>query len=150
MIHYSSYAIAHGLPVNLVRTICTVESSNDPSAFRYEPGYRWLIGDKLTMNVTEKFGQMCSWGIMQVMGAVARERGYTGHFPGLCNVETGLEYGCRHLAHLYKRYSNWPDAIAAYNAGSPRKGPDGQYFNQGYVNKVDKCWMDYDAAPLPV
>ena len=98
------------------------------------------------MDPTERIGQMCSWGIMQVMGAVAREHGFTGKpsdFPKLCTIPDGLLYGCLHLVKFRARYSAWPDVIASYNAGSPRRslGPDGPYMNQSYVDKVIREWQ---------
>jgi hypothetical protein len=35
---------------------------------------------------------------MQLMGECAREHGYTGYLPELCEPATGLEWGCVHLA----------------------------------------------------
>jgi soluble lytic murein transglycosylase-like protein len=110
---------------------------------RYEPTYRWLVGDKLNMSLTERHTQMCSWGLMQVMGGTARELGLTGYLSQLCDPETGVQYGCRYLRRLFERYQIWDDAIAAYNAGSPRRvGPT--YVNQGYVDKVNGYWQQAD------
>ena len=141
-------AATHGLPVNLVKALCHTESAFDPWAFRHEAGYRWLVGDKLTMSITERIGQMSSWGLMQVMGAVAREYGYAGPFPQLCDPVIGLEYGCRHFARYVAKYPTWPDAIASYNAGSPRKTGD-VYVNQTYVDKIYRSWNRYDLEDPP-
>jgi soluble lytic murein transglycosylase-like protein len=54
---------------------------------------------------------------MQVMGSVARELGYTQELPKLCQLETGLIYGCKKLAECLKKHPALPDALAAYNAG---------------------------------
>ena len=121
-----------------------VESSLDPGVFRYEPAYKYLylLDDKSQLSPTERIGQMCSWGLMQVMGAVARELGYTQSFPKLCYPAVGLRYGCLHLHKFKSKYSAWPDVIASYNAGSPRRslGPGSPYFNQSYVDKVLAEW----------
>jgi hypothetical protein len=132
------------LPINLVKAICQIESSFNPWAFRYEPAYKYILGDKLTMTDTERFGQKCSWGLMQVMGGVARELDYQGPFPQLCEPDIGVRYGCRHLAKFYCRWPNWEDAIASYNAGAPRKLATGEYYNQHYVNKVQAAWKAFD------
>ena len=133
------------LAPNLVRAICEVESSFNPWAYRYEPQYKYLVGDKLTMSETERIGQMCSWGLMQVMGGVARESGFRGYLPQLCDPNIGLNYGCKHLAKFFTKYLNWPDAIASYNAGSPRKNlADGGYVNQVYVDRVYRAWNLYE------
>ena len=131
----------YSLPPNLVRAICEVESSFNPWAWRFEPQYKYLVGDRLTMTTTERMGQMCSWGLMQVMGGVAREAGYRDAFPNLCDPDVGLNYGCKHLAKFYAKHLNWPDAIASYNAGSPRHNlADGGYVNQIYVDRVFRAW----------
>jgi soluble lytic murein transglycosylase-like protein len=39
-----------------------------------------------------------SWGLMQVMGQVARENGFTDHYlSGLCDPAAGVDLGCRVL-----------------------------------------------------
>lgn len=138
-------AIAHHLPWELVHAICEIESSLNPFAMRYEPNYKWLTADPAHLSPTERVGQMISWGPMQVMGAVARSYGFTGYFPALCTFPTGLTYGCLHLAHFHAKYSLWTDVIAAYNAGSPRRTPDGrQFVNQFYVDKVLRAWQAFE------
>ena len=132
------------VPIACVKAICFVESSFDEFAIRYEPGYKWLIGTDETLTATERMGQMCSWGLMQVMGGVAREAGFQGSFPHLCDPFLGLRYGLKHLTKFYMKYGYWQDALAAYNAGSPRKGPDGKYFNYSYVEKVMKYWAQFE------
>lgn len=137
------------LPVNLVKAVCQVESSFNPWAFKHEPHYKWLVGEKLTMTVTERIGQQCSWGLMQVMGGVAREMGYTGYFPQLCDPDIGLSYGCRHFKKFFDRWDSYEDAIASYNAGSPRRIFSGEYLNQGYVTKVQAAWKAFDEESQP-
>jgi len=138
----------HGLPIAAVKAICRKESSLGQHLYRYEPHYKWLVTDGVDMTPTERAGQMASWGVMQIMGATARERGYVGRdfIPFVQDHTVGLEYGCRHLAYLWHRYKHWPAAIAAYNAGSPRQNGDGTYENQGYVNDVLRFWNEYDVT----
>jgi soluble lytic murein transglycosylase-like protein len=50
--------------------------------------------------------------------------------------ETNITLGCRHLRSFMERHKNVVDAVASYNAGSPRKGPDGKLVNQSYVDSV--------------
>lgn len=140
-------AAAHDLPWALVQAVVMTESSGNTWAYRYEPHYRYLVGSDLA--VTEQVGQQTSWGLMQVMGAVARELGFTGWFPALCAPETGLLYGCKHLRRAYDRYQHWQNAISTYNQGSPRKTYDGQYANQPYVDVVLRYWDALDnSVPL--
>lgn len=123
----------------LVGAIVYIESGGNPLAMRYESHYRWLVKDAerpLTCTAdTEQILQKCSFGLMQMMGAVARERGLKGWMTELFDPELNLEIGCRHLARFFHRYEVMDDAVASYNAGSPRK-KDGKYVNQGYVDKV--------------
>lgn len=138
-------AAAEGVPYPLAVAICRTESGLNPWAVRHEPQYKYFVGDR--MSATERMTQGTSWGLMQVMGAVAREYGHVGWLSELCWPDVGLRYGLRHLKRYYDRYKNWPDAIAAYNAGSPRR-KDGKYENQAYVDKVLTYWKDQEQVPL--
>lgn len=129
------------LPVECVLAVCTVESNGNPWAYRYEPGYRWIVGASISQS--ERMGQMTSWGLMQVMGGVAREHGFTGWFPELCDPMTGLKYGMFHLRKYWAKYQNWPETIASYNAGHP-VNVNGVFTNQAYVDKVLKWWQFYE------
>jgi len=143
----NKYANKYGIPAALIRAIIQVESSRDNYAIRHEPHYQWLYRPEyyakkhfVTVS-TEIIAQKISWGPMQVMGAVARELGFDGRFLSeLTNPELGIKYGCKHLKNFYNKYGNWTDAIAAYNAGSPRKREDGRYMNQSYVDYVLENW----------
>lgn len=141
------------LPWELIEALATVESSLNPWALRYEPQYKYLylLDDRSQLSPTERVGQMCSWGLMQVMGAVAREHGFRGYFPQLCDPVVGLRYGCLHVTKFRAKYGQWSDVIAAYNAGSPRREPtnQGAYVNQFYVNKVLTIWNGLE-VPIPL
>jgi hypothetical protein len=137
-------AIKHQLEIGLVRGVVHVESSGDPHAWNPEPRYAYLwdvrhwrpfrrlngheaascmppadfptlAGDR----DQEWWGQRASWGLMQVMGAVAREHGFRGpYLTALCQVETGLHYGCLHLARLLRGAKGDVGlALARYNGG---------------------------------
>jgi hypothetical protein len=65
--------------------------------------------------------QRTSFGPMQVMGAVAREQGFTGDLSTLSH-ELGIECGVKHLKNLYRRFYNvegMEGVIEAYNRGRP-------------------------------
>jgi hypothetical protein len=136
------------LSVELIRAFCLVESNNNTWAYRYEPQYKYLVGDPNSISPTERIGQMISWGLTQVMGGVAREHGFTGQFTELCDPEVGLLYGMKHLQRYYSKYKDWDDAIASYNAGSPRRNESGHYVNQFYVDKVKKAWMGFHVVDI--
>jgi soluble lytic murein transglycosylase-like protein len=147
----SDVSTRYNLPVGLIHATVQTESGGNPWAIRYEPNFRRLYLDNRSWPVfgpismeTEIVARATSWGLMQVMGQVARERGCTMAFLSeLCRPEAGLEYGCRQLRHFYDRYFDghgWNGVIAAYNAGQPLKDDSGAYRNQQYVNKVRGLW----------
>ena len=108
----------------LVAAMVLTESNGETHAIRYERGYRYVfepykVKPEGCSRATEINAQQCSWGLMQIMGATARELGFRGWMPELCRPEIGLAYGCKYLARQIKRYANnvqW--GVAAYNAGS--------------------------------
>lgn len=161
-------AARHRVRTPLAVAICAQESSFDPDAWRPEPKYRYLWNvrnevpfrrltpEEISSEVAppdfpflgvsraqEWWGQQSSWGLMQVMGAVAREHGYRrSFFPGLCKPEVGLEYGCRFLARLLARYDE-QDAVSAYNAGRPTIDN-----NEKYVQPVLRWAAGYGAIGI--
>lgn len=139
-------AIEYDLDPEVICAVCQIESSWDQYSIKYEPGYRWVLTpekfaktlhiDEITEHELQKF----SLGLMQVMGGVAREHGFTGSLLQLADVKTGLTYGCKHLAKMTKRYKKLDEVIAAYNAGSPRRETDGTFENQKHVDKFFKVF----------
>jgi hypothetical protein len=122
--------------------MCKVESSLNPWAVRFEPGYKWFYEpvkfaewSRISVD-TERALQAMSYGLMQVMGAVCREYGYRGDLIRIASdAEQSLTFACKHLRKLTMRFGE-VECIPAYNAGSPRKTPGGLWVNQGYVDKV--------------
>jgi len=125
----------------ILRALIQVESGGDPWAARYEPDYRWGVLEgarplNCTMDTEDVF-QKTSWGLAQIMGAVARECGFRGWLSKLLDPETNIEWALKHLCQLGQRLGwNEQDMVSAWNQGSPRRTPDGQYKNQHYVNCV--------------
>jgi len=74
-------AAAHHLDPALVCAVCEQESSWNPWALRYEPAFfAKYVAPLLTngkVSATEAYARAFSWGLMQVMGQVAREHGST-------------------------------------------------------------------------
>lgn len=67
----------------------------------------------------EWWGQQASWGLLQVMGAVARERGCRAlYLTELCDPVLGLQFGVAHFAALLRLAAGdtWK-AVGMYNAG---------------------------------
>lgn len=132
----------NGVSENLIYSIIMTESGGDPCAIRYESNFKYLLSPDLyaknnqITKDTETMLQMCSLGIMQVMGGVARELGFKQNLLMLVDPLIGAQMGAKKLKVLSQKYNTIDDVIAAYNAGSPRRLETGRYVNQDYVNKV--------------
>ena len=83
----------------LVCAVVEQESAWDAHAIRYEPAFRTRYVAPLGLPPTEEVARSISWGLMQVMGQVAREHGFSGKFlSALCEPAAGLDIGCAVLA----------------------------------------------------
>ena len=136
-------AAEFGIDSDLVQAFVIVESSGNPLATRYEPNFykRYILPLLKSGEITqeEATGRSTSWGILQIMGQVAREKGFKETFETLLIPEVGLHWGLKHLKRFINKYpETLDDAIASYNAGSPRKRQTGEYINQQYVGKIHK------------
>ena len=95
-------AAAQSLDPALVCAVVEQESGWNPWAIRYEPlFFSKYVAPLYTNNkisATEAYARGFSWGLMQVMGQVAREVGFDAPFlSSLCDPEQGLAVGCRVL-----------------------------------------------------
>ena len=74
---------------------------------------------------TEANTRAMSFGLMQVMGEVARELGFAGEFlTELCDPHVGIEFGCRKLAKaLAKHNGQLEESLLAYNGGADKLYP---------------------------
>ena len=143
----------------LMAAFAEVESNGNVFACRYESHYQWLyqperfaVRLKITKQ-TEVIMQKTSWGLFQVMGAVAREYGYTDYLHLLGTDSTiGVQIllFAQHLSRLFRHYKTLPLAIAGYNAGFRLKD-----YNTEYYRKIKRTYNlileDYGllAATLP-
>ena len=132
---------AQGVPPELILAVIRAESGGDPAAIRFEPNWGYHLDyrthSRTCSSFTERSQQATSWGLMQVMGTVARERGFDGPFlSALTDPALGVWYGTAQLARCIKRYDDVEDALAAYNAGTARRDQDGRLVNQYYVDRV--------------
>jgi len=138
-----SVANRHQLWPELILAIIEQESSFNPWAIRYEHAFfqkyilpQW-VNSKLP-NITEAQARAFSWGLMQVMGQVAREHGFQGAFLAeLCDPAVGLEVGCRVLAAKLAADGNVTKALLLWNGGS----------NPGYPQQVLARAEKYKPAP---
>ena len=113
-------AVKHGLDAALVCAVVEQESSWQPFAIRYEPEFRARYVAPLGLPPTEEVARSISWGLMQVMGQLAREHGFTAKFlSALCEPQTGLDVGCDVLAAKLKVASgDVPRALNLWNGGA--------------------------------
>lgn len=131
-----SVAAQRQLDPDLLESQVLVESSDDPWAFRFEPAFydRYLRG-KPAGAVWGPLGA-CSYGLLQILGTVAQELGFSGPPTDLFIPAYNLHWGALKLARLRDQCNgDIHSALAAYNGGlvgnvlSPRR-------TQGYVDKV--------------
>lgn len=123
-------AEAHGLWPELVCAIVEQESSWNPWALRYEPAFyeRYIapqIAREAIADITESRARAFSWGLMQVMGQVAREYGFTSaSLASLCDPTAGLEIGCRvFAAKLAAAEGNVTRALLLWNGAGNHDYP---------------------------
>jgi soluble lytic murein transglycosylase-like protein len=95
-------AAAHSLDPALVCAVVEQESAWNPWAMRYEPAFFTKYVASLYTNnkvsASEAYARGFSWGLMQVMGQVARENGFDEPFlSALCEPADGLDIGCKVL-----------------------------------------------------
>jgi len=156
---------AHGLDARVVAALVQVESGGEAWAWNPEPKYQYfwnvrfqrpfraitpqeilsesapadfptLAGDR----DQEWWGQQASWGLMQIMGAVAREYGFRGSYlTQCCDPTTNLDIGCAHLSRLLAwSNGNVDAALAAYNGGKVGNGT-APFRNQAYVDRIRRA-----------
>jgi len=150
-------AAKYGLDPALVAAICANESAWHPQAVRYESHVGKYVQDPAKhrpmgcSEETERRLQMMSFSLMQVMGFNIRAMGFGGWLTDYLDPVKGLDIGCKFLAGLFKRWSKVEDVVSAYNQGSPRRGQDGKYSNQPYVDHVMASYRQYggDRRPAP-
>lgn len=121
-------ALAHNLDPALVCAIVEQESSWNPYAMRYEPlFFAKYVAPLFTNNkisATEAYSRGFSWGLMQVMGQVAREAGFDApSLASLCDPATALDMGCRVLLKKFVAAGHPPSVAQA--SPSPPAFPAG-------------------------
>jgi soluble lytic murein transglycosylase-like protein len=116
-------AIAQSLDLGLVCAVVEQESGWNPWAIRYEPAFfSKYVASLYTNNkisASEAYARGFSWGLMQVMGQVARESGFDALFlSALCDPEQGLAIGCRVLRKKFDAMAgDTTRALLAWNGG---------------------------------
>ena len=121
-----SAAIAAGIDPGLVQAVCQHESSWNPWSVRYEPVFYQTYVSHMKLPETEKQTRATSWGLMQIMGQVAREKGFDGKYlTELLDPLTGVTYGCKKLKEcLDKERGDVRSALLRWNGGGNSAYPD--------------------------
>ena len=143
--------VANTDPYYLAATVWK-ESRGNPWAQRYEPGYKWLykhrqIAELLEPRIsveTMEVAQKTSYGLCQVMGAVAYENGFRGYPGELFEIQRNLLLGATIIGHLEKRYGDWEEVAAVYNGGTGalHRNAAGMFPNQRYVDDVLRYYRE--------
>lgn len=115
-------AAQHSLDPALVCAIVEQESAWDSCAIRYEAAFRTRYVAPLGLPATEEVARSISWGLMQVMGQVAREHGFAEKsLAALCDPAAALEIGCKvFAAKLNAAAQDVTRALNLWNGGGNR------------------------------
>lgn len=123
-------AAEHNLDPALVCAICEQESDWNPWAIRYEPAFfaRYVapLYTNNKISATEAYARSFSWGLMQLMGQVAREMGFANtYLATLLDPATAVEWGCQHFAKkLANANGDTHKALFLWNGGGDAFYPD--------------------------
>lgn len=115
-----------GLDPALVCAVVEQESGWNTWAMRYEPAFfQKYVAHQVNLSDTERQARATSWGLMQVMGEVARERGFKPQFlSSLCDPDLGLNVGCDHLKHMLDLANgDQAQALLKWNGGGNAEYP---------------------------
>jgi soluble lytic murein transglycosylase-like protein len=123
-------ALDQSLDPALVCAVVEQESGWNTWAMRYEPAFfakyvaSLYTNNKIT--ATEAYARGMSWGLMQVMGQVAREGCLDAPFlSALCDPERGLAIGCKVLRKkLDAMKGDTVRGLLAWNGGGNPAYPD--------------------------
>jgi soluble lytic murein transglycosylase-like protein len=117
-------AAAQSLDPALVCAVVEQESAWNPWSMRYEPAFfAKYVASLYTNNkvsASEAYARGFSWGLMQVMGQVARENGFDALFlSALCDPEQCLAVGCKVLRKKFDAMAgDTTRALLAWNGSA--------------------------------
>lgn len=146
-----SASSVHEIASKIIAGVILVESSGNPKVSRYEDGFyqRYIAkADRQTLKGyipnsisldTEKRLRAFSWGAMQIMGQVARERGYKKEFLyDLLDPDVNIHLGTQILAGYFKATGHWNAALLRYNGGGDAEYPNRVFkkITSGAVNSI--------------
>lgn len=115
----------YALDPALICAIVEQESMWNSWAIRYEPAfYVHYVMPQRGLTATEAYARAFSWGLLQIMGEVAREEGFKDPLPSLCDPATGLDAGCQHFKRkLSNADQDVSKALLAWNGGGAPNYP---------------------------
>jgi soluble lytic murein transglycosylase-like protein len=146
----------YDLDPDLVSAVVMTESSGKRDAVRFEAHWKYFykpdhFAAELGIKPEDEYkNQATSWGLMQVMGSVAREMGHLGRLEDLLKPHVGLNLGCRKLHQCLKlERGDYVSALARYNGGSARRDEFGELEDrlQQYVDKVFSFHKELKTGP---
>jgi len=117
-------AISFALDPALVCAVVEQESAWNTFSMRFEPAFfAKYVASLYTNNkvtASEAYARGFSWGLMQVMGQVARESGYDAPFlSAICDPQQGLALGCKVLRRKFDvSGGDTTRALLAWNGGA--------------------------------
>lgn len=111
-------AMKYGLQPSLVAAVCEQESQWELGAVRFEPKFLRKYVEPLNLPLLESLDRSTSWGLMQIMGQVAREYGFTEPLGNLRTPEVAVTYGCKKLQRCFLKHGDDTTSLLAYNGGS--------------------------------
>lgn len=119
-----------GISPQLLCAVIHQESGGNSFAVRYEPAFlKKYLETKTRKNIGGYVPSRCSWetevhcrstsyGLTQIMGQVARERGFEGEFlTELLDPVTNLKWGSEFLQMLLHKYETTEKALLRWNGG---------------------------------
>jgi soluble lytic murein transglycosylase-like protein len=120
----SKYAVKYSLEASLVCGVVEQESAWNQYAIRYEPAFFARYVQPQNHEITEGIARSISWGLMQTIGQVVRELGFTGHLASLCDPSIGLDYGCQILKRgIDQANGDITGGLLHYNGGGNKDYP---------------------------
>lgn len=146
-------ALKYSVDPAVIKAIIHKESAWEPNAVRYEEHYKWLYQPEvfskhvLISNTTEIITQKMSWGLGQIMGALAREQGHKGLMPELLDPRVNIMHICIRVQALMKRCKRPEEIFACYNGGfGALKTQAGKFKNEDYVVAAMRHLIKYKSS----